>query len=74
MHRSDVEVYLATIRSEYRLGASRPIPEKFKLLDEDGDGYISFDELLVAVDHYFDFQLDLNIDEVRELNDFFFSQ
>jgi Ca2+-binding EF-hand superfamily protein len=74
MLREEVEIYLATIMSEYKMGASRPIPEAFKLLDEDGNGYISFDELLVAIDLYFDFKLDLSIVEVRELNDFFFSQ
>ncbi len=74
MPREEVEIYLATIMSEYKMGASRPIPEAFKLLDEDGNGYISFDELLVAIDLYFDFKLDLGIVEVRELNDFFFSQ
>ena len=74
MRREDVALYLATIMSEYRIGSAQEIPEKFKVLDEDGDGYISFEELLVAVDLYFDFKLELSIDEVRELNDFFFSQ
>ena len=44
------------------------------VLDSDADGYISFDELLKAIDLYFDFQVDLKIEELRELNDFFFSQ
>jgi len=74
MPREDVEAYLTTIRAEYVVGASQEIPEKFKTLDEDNDGYISFDELLKTVDLYFDFKLDLDIEEVRELNDFFFSQ
>jgi hypothetical protein len=74
MPRKDVEAYFATIRSSYRLGSSQEIPEKFKSLDEDGDGYISFDELLKTVDQYFDFELDLDLDELRELNQFFFSQ
>lgn len=74
MDRENVEAYLATIREEYMVGASQKIPEKFKALDEDNDGYISFDELLKTVDLYFDYQLELDIEEVRELNDFFFSQ
>jgi Ca2+-binding EF-hand superfamily protein len=74
MPREDVEVYLAMIRSEYRLSSSQVIPEKFKSLDEDNDGYLSFEELLKTVDLYFDFQLELDIDELRELNGFFFSQ
>jgi hypothetical protein len=74
MPRDEVALYLATIMEEYRIGTVQEIPEKFRVLDEDGDGYISFEELLIAVDLYFDFRLELNIDEVRELNDFFFSQ
>ena len=74
MPREDVEAYFATIRSEYRLSSSQDIPEKFKSLDEDNDGYISFDELLRTVDQYFDFELDLDLGELRELNEFFFSQ
>ena len=74
MDREDLEVYLTTIRSPYRLGSSQEIPGRFLSLDEDGDGYISFDELLKTVDLYFDFQLELDIDGLRDLNDFFFSQ
>lgn len=74
MPREEVEAYFTTIRDDYALRRSNEIPEKFLALDEDSDGYISFDELLKAIDLYFDFQVDLNIEEVRELNDFFFSQ
>lgn len=74
MPRDEVEAYTLTIRDDYALRRSNEIPEKFLPLDEDVDGYISFDELLKAIDLYFDFQLDLNIAEIRELNDFFFAQ
>lgn len=74
MDREGVIAYLAIIRGEYRLEPSREIPEKFKSLDANGDGYISFDELLLVIDRYFDFELDLDVEEVRELNEFFFSQ
>ncbi len=74
MPRDDVEAYFETIRDDYALRRSNEIPEKFLPLDEDEDGYISFDELLKAIDLYFDYQIDLNLEEVRELNDFFFSQ
>ena len=74
MPREDVEAYFETIRDDYALRRSTEIPEKFLSLDEDEDGYISFDELLKAIDLYFDFQVDLKLEELRELNDFFFSQ
>jgi hypothetical protein len=74
MEREDVIAYMALIQRDYRLGSSTEIPDKFKPLDTDEDGYLSFDELLRSIDQFFDFQLDLNLDEVREANDFFFSQ
>ena len=74
MDRSEVEQYLESIQGSYTPGSSREIPERFRTLDEDGDNYISFDELLRTVDKYFDYELELSIEEVRELNDFFFSQ
>lgn len=74
MSRDEVVAYFAIISDDYSAGGSDEIPEKFKKLDEDSDGYISFDELLKTIDLYFDYQLELDIDEVRELNDFFFSQ
>ena len=74
MSRDKVAAYTALIRSGYRLSSSAVIPDKFKPLDVDEDGYISFDELLKTVDQFFDFQLQLNLDELRSVNDFFFSQ
>ena len=74
MDREDVEDYMDIISGEYRLTSDVEIPEKFQSLDTDGDGYLSFDELLQVIDKYFDFQLDLDVEEVRMLNDFFFSQ
>jgi len=74
MPREEVEAYFTTIRDDYALRRSNEIPGRFLPLDSDSDGYISFDELLKAIDLYFDFQVDLKIEELRELNDFFFSQ
>ena len=74
MDRELVEEYLAIIRGEYRLESSVDIPEDFVDLDVDEDGYLSFDELILAIDKFFDSQLDINIEEVRELNEFFFAQ
>lgn len=74
MDREDVAAYMAISSGEYQLQSSAEIPEKFESLDTDGDGYLSFDELLLVIDQYFDFQLDLNLEEIRLLNDFFFAQ
>lgn len=50
------------------------IPEKFISVDTDGDGYISFPELLKTVDDYFDEKTNFKPDDIYELNEFFFSQ
>lgn len=50
------------------------IPQKFLRVDTDGDGYISFQELLKSIEMFFDGTLDLSIEEIYELNNFFFSQ
>jgi Ca2+-binding EF-hand superfamily protein len=74
MPRDEVDAYMTLIVNNYRLASSSEIPERYKPLDSNGDGYISFEELLKTIDQYFDFQLDLNLDELREVNEFFFSQ
>jgi hypothetical protein len=76
--RSEVEMYLS-VMNNLGSGTSRrfgkvEIPPKFKSLDLDGDGYISFDEVLKAIDAFFDFDSDLSTQDIYELNDFFFSQ
>lgn len=50
------------------------IPDKFKKVDTDGDGYISFSELLKSVDDYFDEKTDFKPEDIYDLNSFFFSQ
>ena len=74
MPRDYVNAYLEMIKGEYELAPAIEIPERFSSLDEDGDGYISFEELLKTIDEYFDFQLDLSLEELRQVNEFFFSQ
>ncbi len=54
--------------------SNEEIPAKFAFLDEDGDGYISIDEVSKAIDSFFDMKSDLTIDDIYELTDFFFSQ
>ena len=76
--RDQVEMYLELISSlssgSGRKAGSMKIPEKFKALDTDGDGYISFDEVLKAIDSFFDFENELSTQDIYDLNDFFFAQ
>jgi Ca2+-binding EF-hand superfamily protein len=74
MSRKDVEDYLNTIGKGYVRKEISEIPAKFKLLDTDLDGYISFEELLKAIDDYFNSKLSLSVKDLYELNNFFFTQ
>ena len=75
--RNEINLYIRTPDS-YKIGKSKgkkvPIPQKFKSVDKDNDGYISFDEMLQEIDRFFDFKSSLNSSDIYELNDFFFSQ
>jgi len=74
MKREEVGRYMDMVLAKYMIRSEVEIPDKFKALDTDGDGYLSYDELLKSIDQYFDYQLDLSLEELRELNEFFFSQ
>lgn len=60
--------------SGYTPGRYQEIPERFRFLDTDGDGYISFEELIRAINIFFDGEYGLTVQDIYELNDFFFSQ
>ena len=60
--------------SKYSQTSDIEIPEKFKKLDVDNDNYISFDELLRAINKFFDDDSELKPDDIYELNNFFFAQ
>jgi hypothetical protein len=74
MTREDAEEFNSIISGEYIAPSAVAIPEKFRSLDTDGDGELSFEELLRGIDQYFDSELDLDLEEIRQLNEFFFSQ
>jgi hypothetical protein len=74
MPREGVDDYMTIISGDYTLPSAEAIPAKFQSLDVDGDGELSFEELLRVIDSYFDLQMDLDLEEIRQLNDFFFSQ
>ena len=50
------------------------VPEKFKSIDANNDGYLSYDEMLKEINKYFDGESKLKTDDVYELNEFFFEQ
>lgn len=74
MRRRDVIDYFNTIGKGYEPKKVEEIPDKFLDLDLDNDAYISFEELLLAIDKYFDNQLNLTVEDIYELNNFFFNQ
>ncbi len=72
--REDVKRYFEIIGAGYTRKLITEVPDKFKNLDADGDEYISFEELLQAIDQYFDNRLKLDVNDIYELNNFFFAQ
>ncbi|MDR1155911.1 MAG: hypothetical protein LBL04_14485 [Bacteroidales bacterium] len=76
IRRSDVESYLLMhkIQNRTRRSDPLPIPDKYKNVDTNGDGYISFDELLKSINDYFDSSSGYSPGDIKELNDFFFEQ
>lgn len=76
VRREDVELYLRTFSSyaQYKTATSKQIPEKFRKLDIDNDGYLSYDEMMKGIDKFFDFDSELTANDIYELNEFFFSQ
>jgi len=74
--REDVALFVRTLSSYagYKSVSAKEIPEKFRSVDKNNDGYISFDEILNEIDNFFDFKSNLNSDDIYELNNYFFSQ
>ncbi len=50
------------------------MPAKFKFVDLNNDNYISIEEINIAIDKFFDMQTNLTIEDIYELNDYFFDQ
>jgi hypothetical protein len=74
------EAYMVPISAGWRsskysdVEGELEIPEKFKPVDKDNDGEISYSELLDAIDAYFNNESDFTANDIYELNDFFFAQ
>ncbi len=71
--RSELGLYLSDEKERERMTLDE-MPEKFQVLDRDGDSYINFDELLIAIDDFFDFQSFMETDEVYDVINLFFAQ
>jgi hypothetical protein len=71
--RSELDLYLSDEKERERMTLDE-MPEKFHVLDRDGDSYINFDELLIAIDDFFDFQSFMETDEVYDVINLFFAQ
>lgn len=73
IHRSELDLYMVPSEQRERMTFDQ-LDEKFHGLDLDGDQYLSFDELLLAIDDFFDFKSFMVTDEVYEVINFFFAQ
>ena len=71
--RDEVDLYAYVNMTSSRTRRVR-IPEKFKPLDLDEDSYISYEEVLQAIDRFFDYEVSLSTEDIYELTDFFFTQ
>lgn len=71
------EIYMVPVGlgwSKYTEMTNVEMPEKYKKLDLDADNYISFDELLEAINGFFDFDSEFKTEDIYDLNNFFFAQ
>lgn len=71
--REDLGLYFTELEAGQRMSFN-DLPEKFHLLDIDTDNYLSFEELLKAIDDFFDYHSTLITDEVYRMINFFFAQ
>lgn len=73
VERKDLGLYYTIMEAGRRMSFAE-LPVKFHSLDTDTDTYLSFDELLKAIDDFFDYRSELNTDEVYRMINFFFAQ
>jgi len=71
--RNELDLYLVPSEQRERMTFDQ-LDEKFHVLDLDGDKDLSFDELLLAIDDFFDYKSFMVTDEVYEVINFFFAQ
>ena len=71
--RKELSTYYSKEREQPRKKYDK-MPEKFKQVDTNGDGWISPTEMREAIDKVFDFKSDLTIEDVNELLEYFWVQ
>jgi hypothetical protein len=71
--RSELGLYIAAQQTTRQMTMA-DLDEKFHVLDTDSDGYLSFDELLLSIDDFFDYRSFMNTEEVYMVINFFFAQ
>jgi len=76
IRRSEVEAFMIMQRAQRRTRRAEPlpIPQNLRHVDVNNDGYISYDELMRAINEFFDGNSTLTPSDLRELNEFFFEQ
>lgn len=72
--RDELKYYLGPETYELSEEAGRKVPLKFREFDTNNDDYISFAELLGAIDKYFDYRTFLSLQDIYEFIEFYFSQ
>jgi hypothetical protein len=73
VERKDLALYNTILEAGRRMTFAE-LPEKFHPMDANTDSYLGFDELLKAIDDFFDYQSELNTDEVYRMINLFFAQ
>lgn len=76
VRRGELEYYLLSkmMVRDYIAFRSVGIPATFKEFDVNEDEEISFEELLLAIDRFFDYETFLSMSDIYELIEYFFSQ
>jgi len=75
IRRNEVEAFLMMQKAQNKKPVrGMPIPAKFKKVDTNNDGYISFDELMKAMNDFFDDNSSFSPNDLEEMRNFFFEQ
>ncbi|MDY0280563.1 MAG: hypothetical protein RBR35_08370 [Salinivirgaceae bacterium] len=74
VNRKDLDTYYHESRQERGGKKYDKMPDKFKTVDKNNDGWISPTEMRDAIDKVFDFKSTLTVEDVNELLEYFWVQ